>query len=64
MVQLSLVLVYHGPLQIAIFWEWLAIYFHHSVMLEIEIIWATATKPLADIPLYWLVHRDPRNDPL
>ena len=26
----SHVLVYHGPLQIAAFWEWLAIYFHHS----------------------------------
>ena len=23
--------VYHGPLQIATFWEWLAIYFHYGV---------------------------------
>ena len=28
----SNVLVYHGPLQIATFGEWLAIYFHHSVL--------------------------------
>ena len=27
----SHVLVYHGPLQIATFWEWLAIYFHYGV---------------------------------
>ena len=27
----SHVLVYHVPLQIATFWEWLAIYFHHGV---------------------------------
>ena len=28
---ISLVLVYHGPLEITTFWEWLAIYFHNSV---------------------------------
>ena len=31
MAQLSLVLVYHGPLLFAIFWEWLAIYFYQGV---------------------------------
>ena len=30
--------------------------------MEIETTWATATNPLADIPLYWLVNRDPHND--
>ena len=30
MAQLPLVWVYHDPLQIATFWEWLAIYFHHK----------------------------------
>ena len=29
---LPLVLVHPGPLQIATFWEWLAIYFHYSVV--------------------------------
>ena len=29
----SHVLVYHGPLLFATFWEWLVIYFHHSVNL-------------------------------
>ncbi len=29
--KLPLVLVYHGPLQIATFWGWLAIYFHYGV---------------------------------
>ena len=28
---LPLVLVYHSPLQIATFWEWLTIYFHYGV---------------------------------
>ena len=28
----SHVLVYHGPLRIATFWEWLAIYFHYGVV--------------------------------
>ena len=31
MAQLPLVLVHHGPLQIATLWEWLAIYFHYGL---------------------------------
>ena len=31
------VLVYHVPLQIATFWEWLAFYFHHSVCVTWQI---------------------------
>ena len=33
----SHVLVYHGPLQIATFWEWLAIYFHYGLMVFVHI---------------------------
>ena len=47
MAQLPLVLVYHGTLQIATFWEWLAIYFHHSVVGGLGLI-EYSNAPLVD----------------
>ncbi len=38
MAQLPCVFVYHGPLQIATFWGWLAIYFHYGVRMDLQVL--------------------------
>ena len=46
----SHVLVYHGPLHIATFWEWLAIYLHEQVYLNHRGLGSSALWPLAEWP--------------